>query len=65
MSYATYAKDYSEPRCPRCLHTNPAEADGSCSAYGYNGVDCQAQPCVCRNHILTLAKRPAAQEGDR
>lgn len=58
MSYARYAKDWSEAHCRNCYHTNEANADGSCSAYGYNGVDCQAQPCVCRNHAVTVHPKP-------
>lgn len=44
-------KEHNGSPCPRCGHTNPRESDGSCSARGYNGVDCQPQPCFCRNHI--------------
>ena len=36
--------------CDLCGHKNPPNEDGSCSKYGYNGVDCQSQPCVCRSH---------------
>lgn len=42
-----------QANCVRCGHTNPPNQDGSCSAYGYNGVDCQPQPCICRDHILS------------
>jgi hypothetical protein len=39
-------------RCPNCGHKlESVNRDGSCGAYGYNGVDCQAQPCFCRSHI--------------
>lgn len=58
MSFARYAKKWSEPHCRNCYHANEANADGSCSAYGYNGVDCQAQPCVCRNHIVMVHPNP-------
>lgn len=59
MSYARYAKDWSEAHCRNCYHTNEAEADGSCSAYGYNGVDCSPQPCACRNHVVIVHADPA------
>ena len=37
--------------CDNCPHrAMPANADGSCSAYGYNGVDRQPQPCMCHSH---------------
>lgn len=52
MAYAKYPRSKSEPHCFECKHTNEAETDGSCSAYGYNGVDCSPQPCICRNHIV-------------
>lgn len=61
MGWAKYAKSWDEPHCRACLHTNPPEPDGSCSAYGYNGVDCQAQPCVCRNHIVVLHQPPLTE----
>lgn len=71
MGYARYAKDWSEAYCRGCMHTNEAEVDGSCSAYGYNGVDCSPQPCVCRNHIVAvhpdpqLASSKPAKRGER
>lgn len=58
MSWARFAKSWEEPHCRACMHTNEAESDGSCSAYGYNGVDCQAQPCTCRTHVITLHQNP-------
>lgn len=48
-------------RCGNCYHRVPANDDGSCSAYGYNGVDCQSQPCVCRKHDPTEIWAGAAE----
>lgn len=62
MSYARYAKDWSEAHCRSCMHANEPNADGSCSAYGYNGVDCQAQPCGCRNHVVKVHEQPATSD---
>lgn len=64
MSYAVYAKTWDDAHCRGCLHTNPANPDGSCSAYGYNGVDCQAQPCVCRDHQVRVHEKPKDHQGD-
>jgi hypothetical protein len=64
MGYAQYAKDWSEPHCRNCMHANEPNPDGSCSAYGYNGVDCQAQPCTCRNHIVKVHENPNARLND-
>lgn len=50
MGWGQYPKTKDELHCFNCKHTNEPNADGSCSAYGYNGVDCQAQPCRCKNH---------------
>lgn len=49
-------------RCESCPHTNPPNPDGSCSAYGYNGVDCQAQPCICRNHVLASTGKVSEED---
>lgn len=54
MAFATYPKSESEAYCKSCKHTNLANEDGSCSGYGYNGVDCQPQPCICREHSVTV-----------
>lgn len=60
MAFAIYPKSKDEVYCNNCKHKNPPEDDGSCSAYGYNGVDCQPQPCICRAHILS--EHPQTEE---
>lgn len=65
MAYAAYPKTIGDLFCLRCGHTNPPDTDKPCSAYGYNGVDCSPQPCVCRLHILDSKPEDFARCGFR